>query len=155
MIEKLKLFFEKHKKLKDIDKFYNWFYKKLVLNYFKKWPKYIKERQVWLCYLGKNIDWEQDGDLKTFVRPVLVVKSWWINVNHITAIPLTTKEKLDKFSFKLEKEENTFLDYDSYLMLDKIKTLSRKRFIGYKPIWYVKDDDFIKIKNKLKKLYFD
>ncbi len=155
MIEKLQWFLSKYKDLENIDKFCKWFYKKLVLNYFRKWPKYIKERQIWLCYLGKNIDGEQDWDLETFIRPVLVIKSWGTSINHITAIPLTTKEKPDKFSFKLERKKYSFLDYDSYLMLDKIKTISRKRFVAYKPIWYISEDDFNTIKEKLKNLYLD
>jgi len=152
--KKLINFYENHN-FSDLDKYYSWFYKKLNINYFRKWPKFLKERQVWLAYIWKNIDWEQNWDEKNFLRPVLILKNWWVKLEHITVILLTSQEKNDYFSFKLEKNIYAFLDYDSYLLLDKVKTISRKRIIWIKPLWYINKKDFEKIKQKMKKLYFE
>jgi len=153
-IIELKSFYEKNSELIDLDIFYNWFVRKLNINYFYNWPKYIKERQIWLCYLWQNIDWEQNWEKENFLRPILILKSWWTKVKHITALPLTKNyNKNWIFTFKLDKKQYTFLDFNSVVLIDKIKTLSKQRIIWYKSLWYISKDDFIQIKEKIRELY--
>jgi mRNA interferase MazF len=46
-----------------------------------------KEGEVWMCSLGKNIGYEQNGTNENFSRPVLIVKKF---NNHIFwSVPLS------------------------------------------------------------------
>ena len=35
-------------------------------------PLWYKERDIWICNLGENIGFEEDGKGKDFTRPVLI-----------------------------------------------------------------------------------
>jgi len=152
-IEKIIIFYEEYKnKFKILNNYIKWFYKKLIINFKHKWPKYTKKWDIWLCYLWINIDWEQDWDLENFIRPVFVLKNWWEKIKHITILPLSTNpNKNEKFSYKLEKNKYTFLDKDSYILLDKIKIVSKKRLI-WKKLWKIKIEDYNSIMEKTIKL---
>ena len=152
-IEKIIIFYEEYKnKFKILNNYIKWFYKKLIINFKHKWPKYTKKWDIWLCYLWINIDWEQDWDLENFIRPVFVLKNWWEKIKHITILPLSTNpNKNENFSYKLEKNKYTFLDKDSYILLDKIKIVSKKRLI-WKKLWKIKIEDYNSIMEKTIKL---
>lgn len=136
-------FYKKYnKKFKILNNYIKWFYKKLIINFKHKWPKYTKRWEIWLCYLWINIDWEQDWDLENFIRPIFIFQNWWEKVKHITILPLSTNSnKNEKISYKLEKNEYNFLNDDSYILLDKIKIISKKRLI-WKKLWKIKKDKF-------------
>jgi hypothetical protein len=52
---------------------------------------YPKEREVWICVLGKNLGQEQNGSGDTFTRPCLIVKKFTNKLFWV--IPLTSKQK--------------------------------------------------------------
>ena len=37
-------------------------------------PFGCKEREIWICNLGENIGFEEDGKGKDYTRPVLILK---------------------------------------------------------------------------------
>jgi mRNA interferase MazF len=96
-----------------------WFKLKKYLNNYKK-REYFYEREIWYCYLGENIGYEQDGKGKNFLRPVLIYKKF--NRNSILVIPLTSKVKTGKYYFKVKIKNK-----DNYLILSQIKFLDTKR----------------------------
>ena len=57
--------------------------------------KYPKMGEVWMCSLGRNIGYEQNGSEDNFSRPVLIIKKF--NNQMFWCIPLSTKQK--KFDF--------------------------------------------------------
>jgi len=52
--------------------------------------KFYNVREVWWCALGVNVGSEQDGDEKTFERPVLIVKG--VSKDTCVIVPLTTSK---------------------------------------------------------------
>lgn len=56
--------------------------------------KFYNAREVWWCALGVNVGSEQDGDEKTFERPVLIVKG--ISRDTCMVVPLTTSKSKHK-----------------------------------------------------------
>ncbi len=122
---------------------------------YKKWHKkkkfiendrprvFFDEREIWLCYLGENVGFEQDGRGDEFLRPVIVLKKF--NNEVLWAIPLTRTEKKNKyyFSFKFNK-------------MVSVAILSQIRLVDAKRLKYKMGDMGIAIfrnfKNKIRQL---
>ena len=110
--------------MKDFDK-WNTEKKKIELKDSKK----IKchKRQIWLCKIWENI-WSEVSKSENFIRPVLILKvlKWGL----VLILPLTTiyKETFNKELLEI-KTKNCWLNKKSYLMLNQIKVISKKRLI--------------------------
>ncbi|MDR0979783.1 MAG: type II toxin-antitoxin system PemK/MazF family toxin [Candidatus Nomurabacteria bacterium] len=63
-------------------------------------PAGYHESEIWLCHLGENMGFEQDGAGEKFVRPVLVLKIYNRSFCHV--VPLSTTEKRDRFSYAFD-----------------------------------------------------
>ena len=123
---------------------------------FKKWhdkkfyiehdrPRvFFKEREVWLCHLGENVGFEQDGRGDEFLRPVVILKKF--NNEVLWTVPLTRTEKKNRyyFAFFLSDKEA------SVAILSQIRLIDAKR-LKYK-IGVMKIDDFETLKNKIRQL---
>lgn len=60
----------------------------------------FSQNEIIFMKIGLNVGFEQDGKGKDFLRPVLVYKKF--NNRVFLGIPLTSKEKDDKFHFEFE-----------------------------------------------------
>jgi mRNA interferase MazF len=120
----------------------DWIKNKRYINNIKSRP-YFHEREVWYCYLGENIGYEQDGKSKKFLRPVLIYKKFNQEVGLL--IPLTTKNKKGKFYFRFK-----IRNIENFAILSQIKFFDSKR-LAYK-ISYINHEDFNKIKTKIRKI---
>ncbi len=83
--------------------------------------RFPKEGEIWICILGKNIGFEQNGGVDDFSRPVLIIKKF--NNHMFWAVPLSSKQK--KFDFYYN-----FTDQNGFLVsviLAQIRLISIKR----------------------------
>ena len=106
--------------LKDFDK-----WNEIQKNVNKRPAKLFKERDIWWCYWGVNIGFEQDGNGEFFLRPVLIYKK--LSNKTCLVIPLTTSPKKHKFRKNIgvvKKKENR-------IILDQIKTIDSRRLIEH------------------------
>ncbi len=106
-----------------------------------------KEREVWICILGKNIGKEQNGANEDFSRPILVIKKF--NNDMFWTIALSTKQKdIDfyyNFTDPLSNEVSAIL---AQFRLMSIKRLTRK-------LYTLPDKIFIDIVKSIKELLPD
>lgn len=95
----------------------------------KHWiEKLFHEREIWWCSLGVNIGFEQDGKNSNFERPVLIFRKF--NRSIFWGMPLTSKQKEDKFHFKLVAYgEQNGTQNTSYIILSQLRLYSSKRLI--------------------------
>lgn len=104
----------------------------------------FKERDVFFIKLWKNIRYEQNGKWPKFLRPVLILKKfnndifWWV--------ALTTKWKESKYyySFMVNLKPQ-------FAILSQIRLYDRNWL--YTKIWMVNQNDFFKIKEKIKSMF--
>jgi len=125
-----------------------WHGKKSDINKIEKRP-FFHEREIWFCYLGSNIGFEQDGNDREFLRPVLVLRKF--NNEIFWAIPLTKSSKPIKS--KAEKYYYSFSFVDgikSLAILSQIRLVDASRLSRH--IGTMTNDDFPKLKKKLKDL---
>ncbi len=125
---------------KDFDK---WNSEKKIVNH--KIPNrdlYFYAREIWWCSAGLNIGVESDGKNDNFERPMLIIKKF--NADMVWALPLSTKEKPNKYYYKLDHEL-----VKSWVILSQIKTISTKRLL--RKIGTVSKIDFREIITRLQK----
>jgi len=104
---------------------------------------FFGEREIWFCYLGANIGFEQDGRGHDFLRPVLIVKKF--NKEIFWAISLTKAKKNNqehyfKFIFKNQQL--------SLAILSQLRIIDAKR-LKYKT-GVMSKKDFTALKTKIR-----
>lgn len=92
-----------------------------------------KPGAVWWCALGLNIGHEQDGDHKSFERPVLIIQVFGNDT--CLCVPLTTTSLRNSFCKRiiLSGEER-------YAITSQLRTISLKRML--REIGPISHDDF-------------
>lgn len=104
---------------------------------------FFYHREIWWCSAGLNIGVEADGKNENFERPVLIIKKF--NTDMIWVLPLTTKEKQNKYHYKLEHEE-----IKSWVILSQIKAVSTKRLL--RKVGSISDSDFGEVVSRVQAL---
>ena len=106
---------------------------------------FIKEGNVYLVIIGKNVGSEVYGKGEFFLRPVLVLKK--LSKYNFIGIPLTSKEKNGNYFFKFQYKQDKF----SYALFNQIKTFDVKRIFKYHGS--IKKKDFYILKQKLLNMF--
>ena len=103
-------------------------------------------REIWWCSLGLNLGAEIDGKNDGFERPVLVANVY--NKETMFVLPITSKEKNDKFHYKIfVKMKNVkigkYEERPVWVKLTQSRVISNKRLL--RKIDLISIDDFDKI----------
>ena len=88
-------------------------------------------------------------------RPVLVFQKTQLNniFNTIFIIPITSNLKAKWYMLTYFLDKNiSWLDNDSVCLVFQPRTIAKERLI--KKVWTLKQNDLLKIKQELNKLYF-
>ena len=104
--------------------------------------KFPKEGEVWMCSLGRNIGFEQNGSGDNFSRPILIIKKF--NNHMFWAISLSTKQKDLDFYFNYTDPNNQKVS----AILAQMKLVSVKRL--KRKLYDVPNQLFDEMKQKLK-----
>jgi len=120
--------------------YYKWCDLKNKINFFNRKNLFFKEREVWYCYLGLNVGFEQDGKGDSFLRPVLVLRKF--NKHLFLGLPLTTKIKNNPFYYKIYYNKK-----EQCVILSQIRSIDSKRLKN--KTFIVSKEDFKKIKKRL------
>ena len=111
---------EKTEFIKDFDKWNN--YKKLIEQ--KEYIFKFHEGDIWNCYIGENVGYEECGK-NDFLRPVLIL--WKVSNKGFIGIPTSTKDQLiDDWYVKIK-----YIDRDgecsNNLLITQIRFYDAKR----------------------------
>jgi mRNA interferase MazF len=101
-----------------------WHSKKTEINEIEKRP-FFHEREIWFCYLGSNVGFEEDGSGKDFLRPIVIVRKFSKEI--FWGVPLTNSEKKDApyyFSFSFARDS---VVKRSTALLSQIRLIDSKR----------------------------
>lgn len=131
---------------KDFDK---WHDKKAHVDGIEKRP-FFHEREIWFCYLGANVGFEQDGTGEDFLRPIVIVRKF--NNEIFWGIPLTKSKnernkKASPYYFVFSFTDNV----KSVAILSQIRLIDARRLSRH--IGNISDGEFIKLIEKLKELF--
>ncbi len=128
--------------------FWKWHKKKESINEVEQLP-FFHEREIWFCYVGANVGFEQDGSGEEFLRPVIIFKKF--NNQIFWGIPLTKSDK--KISKKNEKyyfKFNFINEIISIAILSQLKLIDAHRLSRH--IGSISETDYVKLKEKLRNL---
>ena len=123
--------------------FNKWNKKKISINDTEQVP-FFHEREIWFCFLGANVGFEQDGQGEDFQRPVVVIKKF--NNEICWAVPLSKTKKRGKYYFAFSFDINI----TSVAILSQIKLIDAHRFS--RKIGDMNEDNFKSLIEKLKAL---
>ena len=123
--------------------FNEWSAKKNIINNISEIPNF-HEREIWICFLGLNIGFEQDGREGDFKRPVLIVKKF--NNQVCLIIPLSTTNRRGEYYFTFIFDPKII----SVAILSQVRLIDARRLDC--KIGHMNEDDFIEIIEKLKAL---
>lgn len=105
-------------------------------------PRFFpKEGVVWMCALGKNTGFEQNGVGNRFDRPALVVKKF--NNQMYWTIPLSTKQKNLDFYYNFTDQGGNKVS----AILAQLRLTSIKRFI--RDMYEMDPGEFVAIRERL------
>lgn len=89
--------------------------------------RFPKEGEVWVCSLGRNIGFEQNGSGDNFSRPILIIKKF--NNHMFWGVPLSTKQKQFNFYFNFTDLNNLKVSAIlAQMKLVSIKRIKRKLY---------------------------
>jgi len=104
-------------------------------------PKGIKEREIWICNVGDNVGFEEDGKGNDFTRPVLILKVFSKRFCYI--VPLSKTEKRGKYYYAFDGNTGK----TSVALLSQIRVIDTMR-LRHK-IGITDKKDFDKIKKRV------
>ena len=109
------------------------------VNEAKRFPK---AGEIWMCAVGRNIGFEQNGSGNNFSRPALIVKKF--NNQMFWTISLSTKQKEFDFYYNFtDPEQKKVSAVLAQLKLVSVKRLKRK-------MYDMTPNDMLEIKTQLK-----
>ncbi|MBU1046899.1 type II toxin-antitoxin system PemK/MazF family toxin [Patescibacteria group bacterium] len=125
--------------------FEEWNIKKQIIEKNEKDRNFwFEEREIWWCSFGVNIGVEIDGKSNDFNRPALIIKVF--NKEGLYVLPITTKDKEDKFHFQLNNFDKIKDNFNA-VVLTQLKFISSRRLL--RKIGRVPEDDFQIIKKRI------
>ena len=83
--------------------------------------RWCQPRDIWWCSLGVNVGYEQDGKGTSFLRPVVILRSFGIHTALV--VPLTTSKKKNMYHVSL----GTQTGVQSYAIVTQIRLIDTKR----------------------------
>lgn len=107
-------------------------------------PLGIKEREVWVCNIGENVGFEEDGKGRDYTRPVLVLRVFNKRFCHI--VPLSTTTKRGKYYFPFESNTGK----TSVALLSQTRSVDSARLRD--KIGIIAESDFVLLKLRLRNI---
>jgi len=126
-------------KIKD---YIDWMAVKKKINNDGDLPIRYHEKEIWLCSVGENVGFEEDGKGTSFVRPVLILKIYSSMFCHI--IPLSTVNKCGKYYYNF----NYTKDKQSVALLSQLRPIDTRRL--KRKVGAISDADYNKIRESLR-----
>ncbi len=107
-------------------------------------PLGCRAREVWICNVGENIGFEEDGKGKEFTRPVLVLKVF--NRKFCYVVPLSTTKRRGKYYYPFDGKTGK----KSVALLSQTKPIDTARLS--RKVGVITKEDFEIIKTKIKEI---
>lgn len=101
----------------------------------------MSEREIWICNVGENIGFEEDGKGRDFTRPVLILKIYSRRLCHV--VPLSTRIKEDKYHYLFSGNTGKI----SNALLSQNRSIDTTRL--HQKIGKAKKEDFEEIKRRI------
>ncbi len=104
--------------------------------------RFPKEGEIWICSLGRNVGFEQNGSGDNFSRPILIIKKF--NNHMFWGVPLSTKQKSFNFYFNFTDPNNLKVS----AIIAQMRLVSIKRF--KRKLYEIPQAQLLEIKQRLK-----
>lgn len=123
-----------------------WMPIKSEINNNESYPIGFQERDIWICNIGENVGFEEDGKGKDFSRPVLILKVFNRKFCHV--VPLSTTSKRGIYYYPFDGKTGK----TSVAILSQTRSVDATRL--HEKIGKIPKEDFENIKKKIQELMF-
>jgi mRNA interferase MazF len=106
---------------------------------------FFQEQEIWWCYLGANVGFEEDGKGKKYMRPILILKKF--SKNTFIGLPLTTIKSKNKYVLRCDSEDCVFRQ----VLLSQLKMIDFRRLST--KITIVSKESFSIIRKAIRNLF--
>lgn len=117
---------------------------KTRINNIEEKRPFFHEREIWFCYLGENVGFEQDGRGNDFLRPVIILRKF--NNEIFWGIPLTRTDKKSKYYYAFTFHPSG----PSTAVLSQIRLIDARRLS--RKIGDISEQDYAELTKRLKAL---
>jgi mRNA interferase MazF len=107
-------------------------------------PVGFRERDIWICSIGENVGFEEDGKGSKFARPVLILRTYGAFMCHV--VPLSTTPKRGAYYYLFDGGTGK----ESVALLTQSKVIDSSRL--KRKIGVIKANDFQSIKRMIRAL---
>jgi mRNA interferase MazF len=108
-------------------------------------PQMFKESDVWLCHVGDNVGFEEDGKGQKYLRPVVIVRKYNNQLCHV--VPLSTTSNRGRFYFPFDSHTGK----TSVAITSQLRAVDSSRLM--RKIGYINPSDLVVLKKKLRELF--
>jgi mRNA interferase MazF len=105
-------------------------------------PPECRTREIWICGVGENVGFEEDGKGNGFRRPVLILKKHGKDFCHV--VPLSTTSKRGFFYFPFDGHTGK----TSVALLSQLRAVDTSRLAD--KVGYISVDDFEELKERMR-----
>jgi mRNA interferase MazF len=106
---------------------------------------FFKEQEIWWCYIGINIGYEEDGKGERSLRPVLILRKF--GPHTFAALPLTTTDKKHPYHVRCDAGDGR----SRQAIISQIKTIDIRRL--HEKITFVQQEPFSIIRKAIRELF--
>jgi len=124
----------------------DWTFVKRGINNGDLRPMGCKRREIWICNVGENVGFEEDGKGGDFTRPVLILKVFNRAFCHV--VPLSTTGKRGRYYYPFNGRTGVV----SVALLSQSRPIDVARLS--RKVGYIDKENFEKIQGKMKEILF-
>ena len=106
---------------------------------------FFNEREIWWCRLGVNVGSEQDGSGSSFLRPVVILRSFGPDI--CVVVPLTTSHR----KHPLRIPVGTVLDKKASAILSQMRVVDTRRLV--EKVEFLDKGIFSELRKAVRKLF--
>jgi len=106
---------------------------------------FFKEQEIWWCYWGTNVGYEEDGKGDKSMRPVLVIRKF--SPHTFVGLPLTTSNREHPYLIRCDAGDGRFRQ----AIISQLRTIDIRRL--HEKITFVGQESFALIRKAVRELF--
>jgi len=107
--------------------------------------RFYTVREIWWCRLGVNVGTEQDGSGESFLRPVVIVRSFGSET--CVVVPLTASRRQHPLRIPVGKVQQQ----DATALLSQIRVIDTRRLV--EKVGFLNKDTFTELRKAVRRLF--
>ncbi|MBI5004679.1 MAG: type II toxin-antitoxin system PemK/MazF family toxin [Candidatus Lloydbacteria bacterium] len=110
-----------------------------------EYPRLYTVREIWWCRLGVNIGSEQDGNGRSFLRPIVIMRAF--GPETCVVVPLTTSEQKHPLRIPVGKIQ----ERNASALLSQVRVIDTRRLV--EKVGFLDKETFERLRKAVRNLF--